>query len=173
MCVSVCLSVCPTWDMRNGRLYRHAAYSILKSFNWWVAQTAFWAYTMHHSREKAFGSFLPVRLRIPLHAPLHFWLPWAGSILSTTWPPLEHSQRSHVEGHAHFITDTIVAITDIWQSMYTGLNDPRFEWKRLWKFFTSDELNSMHARYISRLPRTGWIFPTTWTPLEHSRRLHV
>ena len=62
----VCLSVCcPTWDIRNRRSHHHAAYTILKSFTWRVAQAAFRAYTTSGSREKAFGSFLPVTCRIP------------------------------------------------------------------------------------------------------------
>ena len=53
------VSVCPTWDVWNGRSYHHAVYTILKSFAWQGAQTAFWAYTMHGSREKAFETLLP------------------------------------------------------------------------------------------------------------------
>ena len=84
-----------------------------------------------------------------------------------------HFRRSHVEGQAQYITGTIVAIRDRWRTMYTCLNDERFEWKTLWKFFAGDALNAMHARYTSRLPMAGWILPTTWTQLEYSRSLHV
>ena len=57
------LSVMP--DILNGRSYRHAAYTILKSFAWRVVQTALQAYTPRHSREKAFGYFSPVTISIP------------------------------------------------------------------------------------------------------------
>ena len=57
VCVCLCLSVCPTWDIQNTRPYHHAAYTILKSFTWWVVQTALLAYTIRGLREKAFGSF--------------------------------------------------------------------------------------------------------------------
>ena len=63
--VSVGLCPCPTWDILNERLHHHAAYIVLKSFAWWVAQTPFRAYTTCGSREKAFRSFLPVMDWIP------------------------------------------------------------------------------------------------------------
>ena len=154
VCVFVCLCVCQTWDIRNGRSYRNDAYTILKSFAWRVAQTALRAYTTRGSREKAFGTYSPVTSRIPMHASLHFLLLWAEWILPTTWSLLNHSRRSHVEGHAHY-TGTIVALTDIWQTRYTCLNDAQVEWKSIWKYFISDALNSMYARYTSRLPRGG------------------
>ena len=50
MCVCVC--VCPTWDIRNGSLYHHTAYTILKSFLLQVLHSAFQTYTMHGLREK-------------------------------------------------------------------------------------------------------------------------
>ena len=62
MCV---LCVCPTWDIRNGRSYRHAAYNILKSLVWRLAQTAFRAYTLGDWREKAFEMSSPVARPIP------------------------------------------------------------------------------------------------------------
>ena len=65
LCVHACLSVCPTWDTRNGRRYRHAAYTILKSFAWQMIQTPFWGYTMRGSREKGFRRFSSVTLQIP------------------------------------------------------------------------------------------------------------
>ena len=57
MCVCVCLSVCPTQNIRNARSYHHAAYTILKRFTWRVAQTAFLAYSMSGSREIALKFF--------------------------------------------------------------------------------------------------------------------
>ena len=92
-CVCVCLSVCPTWDIQNGRSYCHAAYTILKSFDWRVAQPAFRAYTTHGLREKAFGIIFASYARISVHAPLHFRLLWAGWILPTTWHLLNHFSK--------------------------------------------------------------------------------
>ena len=40
-CVCVCVSVCPTWDIWNGRSNHHAACTITKSFTWQVVQNAF------------------------------------------------------------------------------------------------------------------------------------
>ena len=65
LCVCVCVCVCLTWDIWNGRSYRHAAYTILKSFAWRVAQTAFRAYMTSGSREKAYERFSPVTCQFP------------------------------------------------------------------------------------------------------------
>ena len=47
----------------------------------------------------------------PGHArTLHFQLLWVGLILPTIWTPLEHSGSLRVEGHALYITGTIVDI---------------------------------------------------------------
>ena len=61
----MCVCVCPTRDIRNGRSNHHTPYTVLKSFVWRVVQTVSRAYTMCCSREKAFGSFSPVTCLIP------------------------------------------------------------------------------------------------------------
>ena len=109
-CACVFVSVCPTWDIHNERSYHHIAWTILKSFAWRGTQTAFEAYTMHGLREKAFESFKPVNVANPVHARLHFQLPWAGWILPTTRKSFEHSGRVCIEGHALHIMGTIVTI---------------------------------------------------------------
>ena len=95
MCVRVCMCVCPTWDIRNGTSYRHAAYTILKNFAWLVAQTACRAYTTRDSREKLLKNFrqllakfrartatLPVTLnRMNL---AHYWIILEGHTLKDT-----------------------------------------------------------------------------------------
>ena len=60
-------------------------------------------------RWKVFTSYAP----IPVYAPLHFRLSWAGLILPTATKPLEYSRRVCIEEHALHITGTIVAIAFI------------------------------------------------------------
>ena len=56
---------------------------------------------------------------------------------------------------------------------FSSLYDVWFDRKSLWNFSAGYALEAMHARYTSRLPCAGWILPTAWTPLEHSRRSRV
>ena len=40
MCV--CVAVCSPWDLWNGTLYCRTSFTSVKSFAWWVSQTAWW-----------------------------------------------------------------------------------------------------------------------------------
>ena len=55
--VCVCPSVCPSRDLRNRMSYRRASFVGVNRFSWWIAQTAFWAYTMRGLRGKVFWTF--------------------------------------------------------------------------------------------------------------------
>ena len=96
---------------------------------------------------KGFGSFSRGKRRIPLHVPLQFRLLWAAWILPTSWPLLNHSRKSHVEGHAHYIMGnvcmctglclkrdvSIVSFPSIWLALrFNKLNDNEWTITRKW-----------------------------------------
>ena len=95
-------------DIKNGRSYRHAAYTILKNFALRVVQTAFRGYTTHCSREKPL-EILPVTPQIPR---VHVYFPGhPGQDESCPLQqPLLQSRKVYVEGHALHFAGTIVAI---------------------------------------------------------------
>ena len=93
-----------------------------------------------------------------MHACYNSRLPRVGWILSTTWSPLKHSQRLHIEGNTLYITGTIAAslssIHDMGSIRQLGAE--------------------FHARRLHFwLPWAQSILPTTRKPLEHSQRVRI
>ena len=109
----LCVCVYRIWDIPNWRSYRHAA-----SPSWRASSGELHKLLskpiLRVLREKKpleiFRQFAPS----PVHAPLHFRLPWVGWTLPTTTKPLERSRRVYIEGHALYILGTIFAIALTW-----------------------------------------------------------
>ena len=104
----VCLSVPPEISGTRGRITMlltpswRASPGELHKLLFEPTLCAFW--------EKSFRNFFASYALNPVHAPLHFRLPWAGWIFPARRKPLEHSQGVCVEGHTLHIMGTIVAI---------------------------------------------------------------
>ena len=125
MCVCVCLSVQPEISETGG----HIAALLTTS---WRALPG----ELHKLL------FEPIRCVVRENKPLKFFASYSPNSRACTVKlqvtlgtmNLAHyltSAGTFSKVHAHYITGTIVASTDIWQIMHTCLNDVRFQWKRL------------------------------------------
>ena len=143
MCVCLSVCVCPTWDIRNGRLYCHVAYTILNNFTWWVAQTAFQAYMTSGLREKAFRRFSPVTHWIPCTHGYFSGYPGGMNLAhyNKAFGTLSKGirWRTHPPHHKSNCTNCFSIPYNV-----------RFERKSLWKFFASYTLHGYFSGYLGQ-----------------------